>query len=136
MTLAKLFLGTFIGAVITSACFIIALRYDGKALGDSGGNFISFGDIGWQFAVLIGAIYGLPIGGVLGAIIAGSQLNFIKSTILGFFLGLALGFAFFIWSGGPSDDEQLRYVFYVIIIIGTINGAIVSLINSWDKLFK
>src|SRR5438045_2258333 len=56
----------------------------------------------WKWVILaIGAMVGALLGGVAGGTIAGLQANFFQAILIGFFLNLAVGAVFFVWSGGP-----------------------------------
>ena len=130
MNNTKPILGLFVGALITGVCFTLVFYYIEKTF-PSSGSFISF-DGSWLLAILIGVICGLPVGSAIGAIITSLQLNFVKSTLLGGILGLILSFGLFILSGGPLDNK-LKIILGSLIIIGAINGAVVSLVTNWQQ---
>jgi hypothetical protein len=130
MNNTKPILGLFVGALITGVCFTLVFYYIEKTF-PSSGSFISF-DGSWLLAILIGVICGLPVGSSIGAIITSLQLTFVKSTLLGGILGLILSFGLFILSGG-SLDNKLKIILGSLIVIGTINGAVVSLVTNWQQ---
>jgi hypothetical protein len=130
MNNTKPILGLFVGALITGVCFTLVFYYIEKTF-PSSGSFISF-DGSWLLAILIGVICGLPVGSSIGAIITSLQLTFVKSTLLGGILGLILSFGLFILSGG-SLDNKLKIILGSLIVIGTINGAVVSLVTNGQQ---
>lgn len=79
--------------------------------------------------MVVSAIYGLPLGFITSGVIVGLELSLIKAVALGFFFGLLLSL---IGCALQGFEMQMKIVFAVValIVIETLNGAIISLINS------
>ena len=89
-------------------------------------------------ALIGGVMYGVPIGGVIGAIITVLQLSTVKGILFGSFLGFLIGFTLSIFGSMPGEvlDNKGKYIICAFIITGTLNGAVVSFLNSSQQSLK
>jgi hypothetical protein len=120
----KNILGVFIGASFMS----VSMAVVSYILTNFGAAFL------WQLTVVFFAIYGVINGAVIGTVITTYDFNFIRSTIFGLIFNTILGIILLNFMGS-NVDNRFYYTYYASIIIGTFNGAIVSLISR-QKQFK
>ena len=127
----KIFMGIFLGAICSGVMLSLAFYFFAVTATNTESPVGNAKD--WKWAIFaFGAILGLVIGGAFGAIIAGFRLNILKAMLLGFILNFVLGAAFFVYTGG-SQDKNLFYCLFALILTGVINGAIVSMVNGGGK---
>lgn len=100
----------------------IAMAIVAYVLTDYGANFL------WQITVFIFAVYGAVIGGAAGVAITKYDFNFIRGAIFGLIFNAVVGFILLTFLGHNVVIE-FYYTYYASIIIGALNGAIISLVN-------
>jgi len=116
--------------IIMGASFMgISMAIASYVLTGFGNSFL------WQLGVVFFAVYGAVNGAIAGAVIIKYGLNFISGAVFGLLFNIAIGIAFLIFTMGNLVDETY-YSWYASIIIGTFNGAIVSLVNKRQQQFK
>lgn len=128
MNIIKIILGIIIGSLFTTFAAVICLTVAAYLTNNQ--DKLSIG------LFLISAIYivfyALITGGVSGGVVIGFNFDIFRAVMFGFFYSLLIGGYLIFLSGGGLEDE-VYYVYYASIVIGGINGAIVSLINLWQK---
>ena len=130
MNTTKIVSGIAISALFT-AIVLAVLFYFSEKNSNSSTMLGPASDWAW-LGIVFGAICGLVIGAFSGAIIGGFQMNMFKAILFGLIFNLVLGIAFYIYTGGGWNDS-LTFDFFALVIVGMINGAIVSLVNAGGK---
>jgi uncharacterized membrane protein len=125
MNETKIFLGAITGALFTGIFLSVISYY--ATINDHSSTGLGPVSSFWQLAILSGGIIGAIVGGASGAIIIGFQAGLIKAILIGFCFNLILVAAFYIATGGGWENS-MRYTFYPLVIIGAINGAVVSFV--------
>jgi hypothetical protein len=121
----KNILGVLTGALLMG----VAMAIVAYALTGFGATFL------WQAGVVFFAGYGTVNGSITGAVIINYNLNFIRGAIFGLLFNIAIGIAFLIFTMGKVENEFYSD-YYVSIIIGTFNGATISLFNRLEYRLK
>lgn len=117
-----------IGSVLT--CVVLAAASYLIVKNSSSGSILGpSSDWAW-LGLLFGAVGGLVIGAISGAMIVSFQLEVVNAVIFALIVHLFLGGVFLIYAIGITQDDGLSLHFFVLAIVGTINGAIVSLISG------
>lgn len=125
MNLNKFILGVIAGALVTA----ISMAVTSYILSNYGRtNF-------WVLIAIYFVIYGIAIGAISGGVIIGYKLNLITATIFGLLFNLLVAAILFFLMGGGLE-QKMYHAYYISVIVGAINGAVVSLINLWQPSGK
>lgn len=131
MNITKIIVSIVVSIVFTAITLAtVSYFIDDELL--SGSSWI-LGPEPWEFKVIIVAVYGIIIGATAGIIITGFNMNIFIGMVFGLLFNLFLTVTLIFLAGGGEVGEGLAKVLYASIIIGVINGAIVSLVNSWQQ---
>lgn len=131
MNIGRIVLSVFISILFTAFTLSVVsyvVREDGV---------IDFTGGSWgKFNLIVGIFYGVVTGTVAGIIISGFGLRIITAILFGLFFNVFLGIILALTAGGGEWSAGLTKIYYASIIIGGINGVIVSLINLWQQSLK
>lgn len=131
MNTIKIISGVAVGALFMAVALAITslfIKSDESTPLGTANNF-------WLFGMIACAVYGLIAGGIEGAIISSFDQVFFLNILIGFSLNLFFGIVLLLLTGGGWTDAMTN-TYYASVIIGTINGAVVSLVNIWQPSLK
>jgi hypothetical protein len=79
--------------------------------------------------------YAIVAGGVAGAVVTGFEFNATNAGLFGLLFNLFLGLILFLLTGGGWDKGMI-YDYCASVIVGILNGILVSLFNSSQQTLK
>ncbi|MBK8464354.1 MAG: hypothetical protein IPL32_00845 [Chloracidobacterium sp.] len=112
--------GVIFGALFTGCALATLLYFPGKNDHSSTGLGPA-SDWAW-LGLIVGGVLGIVIGGISGAVVVGFQLGILKATLFGLILNLILAVIAF-------SILENNFLVLVLIIVGAVNGAVVSFIG-------
>lgn len=128
MNISRIILGIIAGAFFTGIAFSIISYLN--TINDHSSTLLGPASDWWRLALITGAILGGIVGGISAVVIINLQLNTFKAVLFGSITNL---FIVLLLAQFESGEKSLTYTYFVSIVTGAINGAIVSLINLWQK---
>lgn len=128
MEYRKVIQGIIVGSFFTGMTLSIiayVIVFVDNSVGDFG---IKPGDF-WGLAMILGFVSGFIFGGLTGAATGAFHFNLIKGALFGLLFHLFAVLLFVIWSGGGWDNVTRNFSL-AFIVIGIVNGLLVSFVTS------